>query len=118
MFLAQGQDAVLAPSRRATAGPICDTDIITYRRSTVRDGGKSDTIDHMADFHTWLSAVLAKPELASWLQAFAAIVALVISVWATWRVGAAERRRSRLQAHGIAVAIYPELLKRERPVVC
>src|SRR5271165_585247 len=56
-------------------------------------------------------AALAKPDLASWLQAFAAIVALGISVWATWRVGAAERKRDRLQAHGIAVAIYPELLK-------
>jgi len=65
----------------------------------------------MAGFYTWLSPVLAKPDLASWLQAFAAIVALGISVWAIWRVGAAERRRDQLQARGIAVAIYPELLK-------
>jgi hypothetical protein len=40
----------------------------------------------------------------AWLQAFAAIVALGISVWATWRVGAADRRRDRLQMLGIAVA--------------
>jgi hypothetical protein len=60
---------------------------------------------------TWLSAVLTKPDLASWLQAFAAIVALVISVWAAWRTGAVERQRDLLQARGIAVAIYPEILK-------
>ncbi len=66
----------------------------------------------MAGILTWFSAVFAKPDLAaSWLQAFAAIVALGISAWATWRVGAVERRRDRLQARGIAVAIYPELLK-------
>ncbi len=47
----------------------------------------------------------------SWLQAFAAVTALVISVWATLRVGMIERRRDRLQARAIAVSIYLELLK-------
>jgi hypothetical protein len=65
----------------------------------------------MADFHMWLLTVFSNPTLASWLQAFAAVVALGISVWATWRVGSAERRRDLLQARGIAVAIYPELQK-------
>jgi len=47
------------------------------------------------------------------LQAFAAITALGISVWAALRVGAAERRRYRVQTLSIAVAIYPEILKLE-----
>ena len=72
---------------------------------------KWDTIDSMVDSLQWLSSVFAKLDTASWLQAFAAIVALGISVWATWRVGAADRKRDRLQASGIASAIYPELLK-------
>jgi hypothetical protein len=50
-------------------------------------------------------------DLPAWLQAFAAIVALVISVVAIWQSNAVERKRDRLRAHGIAVAIYPELLK-------
>jgi hypothetical protein len=50
-------------------------------------------------------------DLPAWLQAFAAVVALVISVWATIRATSIETRKDRLQAHGIAVAIYPELLK-------
>jgi hypothetical protein len=65
----------------------------------------------MADFHTWFPALLAQPELANWLQAFAAVLALGISVWAAWRAGAADRKRDRLQARGITVAIDPELLK-------
>ena len=71
----------------------------------------SDSIDNMAGFHTWLSTVVGNPALASWLQAFAAVVALGISVWANLRVGSAERRRDHLQAVGIAVAVYLELLK-------
>jgi hypothetical protein len=47
----------------------------------------------------------------AWLQTFAAIVALVISVVAIWQSNAVERKRNKLRAHGIAVAIYPELLK-------
>ncbi len=38
-------------------------------------------------------------------------MAIVISVWASFRAGAIERRRYRLQARGIAVAIYPAILK-------
>jgi hypothetical protein len=44
-------------------------------------------------------------------QAAAAFVALGISVWAVLRQGAAERQRERVRARGIAVAIYPGLLK-------
>jgi hypothetical protein len=36
---------------------------------------------------------------------------LGISVWAIMRTNAAERRKDSLRARGIAVAIYPELLK-------
>src|SRR4051794_22544659 len=50
-------------------------------------------------------------DLPAWLQAFAAIVALGISVWATLKATAGDKRRDRLQSHGIAVAIYPEILK-------
>jgi|SRR5579859_807038 len=53
---------------------------------------------------------LAAKDLPAWLQAFAAIVALVISVLALWQTNAVERRRDRLRARGIAVAIYPEIL--------
>jgi hypothetical protein len=65
----------------------------------------------VAEFFAWLWATFGNLDVASWLQAFAALVALFISVWATLRVGALERRRDRLQARGIAAAIYPELLK-------
>ncbi|MDR3528102.1 MAG: hypothetical protein P4L57_12570 [Rhizomicrobium sp.] len=58
-----------------------------------------------------LSSYLSNATLAAWLQAFAAIVALVISAWAVVSTGAEERRRDRLRARSIAVAIYPELLK-------
>jgi hypothetical protein len=51
------------------------------------------------------------PDLPAWLQAFAGLVALVISVWAAMRIGRDERRRDGMQALGIAVAVYPELLK-------
>jgi len=54
--------------------------------------------------------------LPSWLQAFAALVAIVISVLAFVRGSAAERRRDHLQSRGIAVAVYPELLKLETVV--
>ncbi len=57
--------------------------------------------------------VLSKPDLPAWLQAFAALVALIVSVWAALRAGAVERHRDRLEALGIAVAIYPEILKLE-----
>ena len=50
-------------------------------------------------------------DLPTWLQAFTAVVALIISVVAIWQSNAVERKRDRLRAHGIAVAIYPELLK-------
>ena len=49
--------------------------------------------------------------LPAWLQAFAGIVALGISVWAVLHANAAEKRRDKLKARGIAVAIFPELLK-------
>ena len=49
--------------------------------------------------------------LPAWLSGVAAIVALCISVWAVARTGAVERRRDILQARGIAVAVYPEILK-------
>jgi hypothetical protein len=50
-------------------------------------------------------------DLPAWLQAIAAIVALAISVWAVLRANAVERRRDNIRAHGIAVAIYPEILR-------
>src|SRR5258708_3422376 len=58
-----------------------------------------------------MQAWLATRDLPAWLQAFAAIVALVISVVALWQTNAVERRRDRMRARGIAVAVYPELLK-------
>lgn len=60
----------------------------------------------------WLTNWVFQPSLLpAWLSALAASVALGISVWAGLRAGAVERRRDRLQASGIVVAIYPELLK-------
>jgi hypothetical protein len=50
-------------------------------------------------------------EAASWVQASAALVALLLSGLAIWRQSWAERSREKSQARGIAVAIYPELLK-------
>ena len=50
-------------------------------------------------------------DFPAWLQAFAAIVALIISVWATLKATSGDKRRDRLQSRGIAVAIYPEILK-------
>jgi hypothetical protein len=67
----------------------------------------------MTNFFAWLQTAISKPDLASWLQAFAAMVALGISVWAALRAGAVERKRDRLQSYGIAVAIYPEILQME-----
>jgi hypothetical protein len=53
---------------------------------------------------------ILKPQyVAAWLQAATAIVALCISVWAVWWTGAVARRRDRLELHGIAVAIFPEI---------
>lgn len=49
-------------------------------------------------------------DLPSWLQAFTAIVALGISVWAVTQSGAVERRKDSMHARGIAVAIYPEIV--------
>jgi hypothetical protein len=67
----------------------------------------------MTSVWAWFESVTARPDLPAWLQAFAAVVALCISVWAVFRTGAAERRRDRLQSRAIAVAIYPEILKLE-----
>lgn len=47
----------------------------------------------------------------SWLQAYAATTALLISVWASVRVSSAERQRNRVQARTIALAILPDLMK-------
>jgi len=58
-----------------------------------------------------MTLVLAS--LPSWLQAFAAIVALFIAVWGTLRADKAMRRRDRLQARCIATAIYPDILSIE-----
>jgi hypothetical protein len=63
----------------------------------------------MINFSTWLQALLSQPDLPAWLQAFTTVVALFISVWASLRVGSIERRKERLQARAIAVAIYPEI---------
>lgn len=67
----------------------------------------------MTDFLTWAKALVAMPTFPSWLQAFTAVVAIVISVLALVRGNAADRRRERLQRQGIAVAVYPEILKLE-----
>lgn len=67
----------------------------------------------MTSIWNWIGAILEKQDLPAWLQAFAALVAIVISVWASLRVGAAERRKDALLAQGISVAIYPEILKLE-----
>jgi hypothetical protein len=48
--------------------------------------------------------------LPSWLQAFAAIVALGIAVWGTLRADRAVKRRERLQARCIATAILPDIV--------
>ena len=53
---------------------------------------------------------MPKPELLAYLQAFTAIVALGISVWAVLRNTSATRRRDRLELNGLAVSVYPELL--------
>lgn len=60
---------------------------------------------------SWLSTIDLKNDLPAWLQAFAAVVALAISVWAALRADSSTRRRERLETMGIAVAIYPELEK-------
>jgi hypothetical protein len=62
---------------------------------------------------SWAKALVAMPTFPSWLQAFTAMAAIVISVLALVRGSAAERRRERLQRQGIAVAVYPEILKLE-----
>ncbi len=59
---------------------------------------------------------LSNEALAAWLQAFAAAIALIISVWAVLRTGAVERRKDKLRARAIAVAIYPEVLNLESVV--
>ena len=58
----------------------------------------------MASLLSWL-----QHNLPSWLQAFAAVVALFIAVWSTLRADLAERRRDRLQARCIAAAVAPDL---------
>lgn len=52
-------------------------------------------------------------DLASWLQAFAALVALVISVCTFIYTQRHDRRRQEAQAAGIAVSIYPALCRLE-----
>lgn len=59
----------------------------------------------------WIGTIIAKVDVPAWLQAFAAVVALAISVWGVLRAGSSERRRDRLEAMGLAVAIYPEIEK-------
>lgn len=58
-----------------------------------------------------MAAILSDPTLAAWLQAFAAVVALAISVWAVLRTDAEARRKDKLKARAVAVAIYSEFLK-------
>src|SRR5258707_2045088 len=67
----------------------------------------------MESFLNWWKAMISSADLPAWLQAFAAVVALGISVWAVLRSDAAQRRSDRLQTRAIAVAIYPEILKLE-----
>lgn len=64
----------------------------------------------MNDLYSWAKALIALPNFPSWLQAFAAIVALGISVWAGVRSTAIVRRRDRLELRGLAVAVYPEIV--------
>lgn len=53
---------------------------------------------------TWLKEWFLTPErLTAWLSAFAAIVALILA-------GRGERRKTRLELRGIAVAVYPEIV--------
>lgn len=56
---------------------------------------------------SFLEALATDP--ASWAQAFAALVALLIGVWAVLREGHAERRRDRLQRTSVAVATLPSI---------
>jgi len=67
----------------------------------------------MTDFLNWAKAVIAVPAFPSWLQAFAAMAAIIISVLALLRGSAADHRREHLQRQGIAVAVYPDILKLE-----
>jgi hypothetical protein len=60
--------------------------------------------------------MLGGADVPAWLQAFAAVVALGISVWATLKPGIDEKRKERLRGRSIAVAIFPELLKLE-PII-
>lgn len=59
---------------------------------------------------TLLNDWVLKPEyLPGWLQAFAALVALVIGVWSVVWTGNIARNRNRQEIRGVAVAIYPEI---------
>lgn len=58
----------------------------------------------------------AMKDLPTWLQTVAAIVALAISMWAVLRQNSAERRRDKLRARAIAIAVYPEVLELERAI--
>lgn len=70
-----------------------------------------------AHLYAWASDWILRPDyLPAWLQAFAAIVAIFISVWAALRATTYERRRDRLQVRGIAVVVYLEVLKLEEIV--
>jgi hypothetical protein len=71
----------------------------------------------MSALKAWLDGwVFQAQYLPGWLSAFAALVALFISVWASLRVGKAERRKDWLQSRVIAVAIYPEVAKLETTI--
>jgi hypothetical protein len=55
-------------------------------------------------------------DLSSWLQAFAAVVALGISVWAVRSTNTAQKRRDDAEAYGLAVALQPELMHFRAPM--
>jgi hypothetical protein len=61
---------------------------------------------------SFLQSWVLKPEyFPAWLQAIAAIVALMIGVWAVWWPTVLSRRRDRTEQRALAVAVYPEISK-------
>lgn len=63
----------------------------------------------MDHFFTWWNSLGVPESLAAALQAFAGLVAIVISVVAIFREGWAARRQEKLEGGAIAVAILAEL---------